>query len=540
MNPGLLYLLRIGPRAKLRGIRRRMGPVKLAIVGVVIAGFVGMVVLANLASGQRGASAEQVARYGPSILLAFTVLVGFSNRGLYFRPAEVGFLFPAPLSRRELLLYHVVGRAGVAMLSAVWVALFARVASGNFLTQLVGYGLALLFLQFTQQVIAVLGAYVERRLGDAASRVALASFTLVPAAVFGLTAWSLPRMPLLDFLRALVEAEPVFWITLPARPFMELLAAESAYAFFVWLAVALGELGLMLWILLGLDVAMHETALQRSEQIQARLQRMKSGGAFAGGSGGRRWRVPRLPYLGGAGPVAWRQLTELVRSPKGVLSSFFFVFFVSGSVVAMPHLIAGGDGPPPRALGVIAICAVIGMSLLMTQHFAFDFRKDLDRMAALKAWPVTPFALTTGQLVSATVLPYLIMMSGVLLVTVALDDIPNVVAAGAALVLLPGSWAAAAVDNLIFLLLPYRMVTDDPGNLPFMGRLMLVMFLKGVLLGGLAFAAALLGIFTYHLTASLVAVSLVVLLALCAACLPLTWACAWAFSRFDVSTAESV
>ena len=58
-----------------------------------------------------------------------TVIAAVSERGLYFSPAEIGFLFPAPVGRRELLLYNLVTRLGVQVLSGISAG--ERLAAGD-------------------------------------------------------------------------------------------------------------------------------------------------------------------------------------------------------------------------------------------------------------------------------------------------------------------------------------------------------------------------------------------------------------------------
>jgi hypothetical protein len=46
----------------------------------------------------------------------------------------------------------------------------------------------------------------------------------------------------------------------------------------------------------------------------------KSGGAAAKlTSRSVRWRIPMLPRMSGFGPIAWRQLTSVIRQSKGIL-----------------------------------------------------------------------------------------------------------------------------------------------------------------------------------------------------------------------------
>ena len=61
---------------------------------------------------------------------------------------------------------------------------------------------------------------------------------------------------------------------------------------------------------------------------------------------------------------------------------------------------------------------------------------------------------------------------------------------GIVLVAVPLNWLVTALDNGLFLLFPYRLAVKDAGQMPFMGRLMMVTFVKMMLLGLCAVLAA--------------------------------------------------
>ncbi|HEU4454943.1 MAG TPA: putative ABC exporter domain-containing protein, partial [Longimicrobium sp.] len=129
MNPGLVFLLRRSPRGKLRQAWRRMKTVKGAIAfgfgAIFLLGFVVLQLWTlTLDVEMEPASLEGLRTYLPPALLLFAVLGAMSGKALYFTPAEVDFLFPAPVGRRELLLYNLLSRVGVQLASGLWVALF--------------------------------------------------------------------------------------------------------------------------------------------------------------------------------------------------------------------------------------------------------------------------------------------------------------------------------------------------------------------------------------------------------------------------------
>src|SRR5207244_3447758 len=148
-----------------------------------------------------------------------------------------------------------------------------------------------------------------------------------------------------------------------------------------------------------------------------------------------------------------------------------------------PAIYFGGSGGGGSA-GVIG-----GMIFWITMMFAnllrFDFRGDVDHIDTLKAMPVPSAAIAAAQLVApVTVLTgcEVIFLLGL---RFALGVDPTILLIGAAFAL-PFNTLLFAIENLIFLLFPQRMVAVSPGDLQGFGRQMIVFILKmlTLMLGG--------------------------------------------------------
>ena len=113
MNRALWWLVWCDTRSAARDLRRRaLQPVGL----FVTVGFVSLIgFFAFLTSGAPSVSQAGVRQLGAPMLVLFMLLGVFSPLGLFFRPAEIDWLFPAPLSRRQLALFNVVIRARTAL-----------------------------------------------------------------------------------------------------------------------------------------------------------------------------------------------------------------------------------------------------------------------------------------------------------------------------------------------------------------------------------------------------------------------------------------
>ena len=129
-----------------------------------------------------------------------------------------------------------------------------------------------------------------------------------------------------------------------------------------------------------------------------------------------------FPHLAGAGPVAWRQIQELVRNPRGVLLLLSIVGLVSAASILIPWL-RGGDPDLTVRMGRTGIFLVTFLPLLMGDNLACDFRRDLDRMGQLKSWPISPLALAAGQIAPAAAFATTVQVIGVLALAVATSAI---------------------------------------------------------------------------------------------------------------------
>lgn len=490
MNAGLVWLLRHGPRSRIRSLTRRTRGAKgvLLAVGVVA-------VLAVLVAGQvpewtrRAADPDAFAVQlettrvaAPLVLTLLLVLMDLSGRGLYFRPAEIDFLFPAPVSRADLLLYQLVTRAGVSLLSGLWTAIFVVRWAGTVAGGIAAAALTMVFLQLASQAgslaLAALGARAAPRV-----RWAFWGVVLALAAVGARSALaSIPEGA--DGAEAFATFASSPWVvaaTAPTQPFARLFTAASVPDALLWLGACLAELGVLTLVILGLDVAYEESAIASSRRVQERLRRMRSGeGAFLPtASRARRRRVPALPRFGGAGPVARRQFLELVRNPSSVVWTGVSILFCTAVIVGVGRHQGATES---TALPVAALAAALGLTTFANQGFTFDFRRDLDRMAEWKLLPIPAAALAAGQLVTATVVFSLIQGLAVALV-IALGGAPAWVPGVALLVLPPWNWLSAAIDNALFLWFPYRIAPEDTARVPFVGRMMLTMLLKGLAVG---------------------------------------------------------
>jgi hypothetical protein len=181
-------------------------------------------------------------------------------------------------------------------------------------------------------------------------------------------------------------------------------------------------------------------------------------------------QLPRLLWLGGAGALLWRQLLGARRHWGSLVTAMIAPAVLAGSpcfVVADPY---------------VALLATTGALafytfLLLPTALRFDFRRDLDRLATLKGLPVTPAAAVIGQTL-APVLLATAFQGGVLAFAIVVRSLPPYLLLAALVVMIPINVLVFALDNLIYLLYPYRIQQE---GLEIFLRTMLTFTGKGLL-----------------------------------------------------------
>jgi hypothetical protein len=100
---------------------------------------------------------------------------------------------------------------------------------------------------------------------------------------------------------------------------------------------------------------------------------------------------------------------------------------------------------------------------------------------------------------------------------------------------LPFNFLLFALENLLFLLFPFRLMQSSPGDFQALGRNVLFLFAKGMVLVMVGMLAGIVGLIAYLISGSVIVGVLVpwpAVALIAAALIPLV---ALAFKRFDVS-----
>jgi hypothetical protein len=544
MDRALWFLLWL----RLAGWFRRMGlnlrTVKGALLAVLGGGmlllWLGSLVISAFLPGQqpRSADPEQVRLYGPLILLAYCVLTSaFSagERAVTFSPAEVNFLFTGPFSRRQLLLYKIVGTFLTSLLTAVFLTLVLVRYASSLLTAVTGLLLGMLFLQLFAMAAALIASVVGAQAYTRRRRIVLLVLLVLLAAGLLQAGQSLSEGDAGSLLRTLAESPTARIVLSPLRWFVETFTAEELWPDYVlYSLLSLLVDGVLVAIVLGLDAHYLEAAAAASEKTYARLQRLRTGGAAAAWgalSGKARFSLPDFPRLGGVGPIAWRQMVTATRGLKGLL---IFLLFL-GLTMVWPIFTPATQTTSSSEMANIYLSTLLGLCVFaLPMMLTFDFRGDVDRIDLLKTLPLASWRLTVGQILTPTILISLIQLVLVLLLHVIWGGLEHYLI-GVVVFALPVNFLLFAIENLVFLLFPTRQMAVTPGDFQVMGRHMLLFIAKFLILGFTFGTAFLAGTVAYLITNDYYVAAAAcwpIFVAVDLALIPLL---AVAFKRFDVA-----
>jgi hypothetical protein len=457
LHPGLRALLRLRLRAALRmGIDKAKTPTGLLAV-LALFGFLGSFLgIRVLMPGRMSfLPGDQVQVLAPFIFAVFWfahITLRGGGEMLGFLPDEVDQLFAAPYSATQLLRYKLSLLLVAWTLTAVFMtplaALYAKHALGGLLAAL----LVLPFLQLSSMCSALirqapastlgrlvyLGGIVAIALLMTSRRVELGDASEIAAAVLGNPIGQLVMLPFSSAVGLLTAATPAGLV----MPALVMLVVNALLAAFML------RLGRTAWL---------EHAAEGAAALEARLKKAQSGGV---GELGTVWQVavPRLPRLGGVGPIAWRRFVEVVRRPATLISLLVLV----GLIATMALLLGQGEDVDRYALALTLVVSSLAWGvMLIPSTLRLDFRADLDRMDQLRALPISSVAIVVGQTLPMAVLLTVtewVILSGI----GALSPWSVRVWCAVAMAVVPVlAWFVITVENLFFLLLPVRIEAGE-------------------------------------------------------------------------------
>ena len=486
INPALWQLLRFQALGKLRKLKASFSSPRrqmLSILAVLLA----FVWLGNAIAGVMLRDAYDPLAFqrwmSRGLLLYFCwhlihVAYARPEAAVEWTSAEQILLCGGPFSRRELLTYRLLGIFSATLPKASIVALVLWPDLPMVWSGFLGLLLGLVFLEYIRLILQTLAAgmsdrrYLALRIGVFASVIA----------VVGSGFWHAVSLMELDGKNHWLFLGEWVWaigtvndsgfgqlIEAPFRLFASVIIAEAVTAKFL---TSLASGVLLVASAAHFSIRLDGVFYQKTREAEFLSTDERT--ARRTDTGSSRW--PRISRVGGAGPIAWRQLSY-ARRHWGSLS---VGLGVPAFLACLPLLVPGD----PKATFLTVFGGVVFYSfVLLPAALKLDFRRDFDHLALLKSLPLRPLAVVIGQLTTPVVLTWAFQISLLALAAV-VCGVDWDLALGCILFLIPVSIFFTALDNLIFLLYPHRLHQE---GLDVFLRTTLTFTGKGLLLVGALF-----------------------------------------------------
>ena len=424
---------------------------------------------------------------GAAILCIVTLVLSWilpaSRAAIGFTEAEIVFLFPAPISRRTLVIMRLLKSQFALLAFSVFMTLITgRFRLGTEAWLRVGGWWVILNTLNMHRIGAsfALQRLRERGMADWKRRVLFALVVVALAAGVEFTRRSLPQLPdlataargdfgaIASYVTQVFHAGPLPYVLAPFKLIVQPNFAHDAATFFRALLPALGLMALhFIWVVRA-DVSFEDASIEAAKKRAAFIAARGRGETrVRTGPGNARTPLFRLRPTGFA-PVAFVWKSLLKSGGRRTISRWAFFF----ATLATGAWLLGQVGEKSPLL--VALVAMIGVGSYMTllisfvmiaQHAASQLMQGIAAMDLLKTYPIPGWQIALGELVGPVALGTLMQWSslgiGILLLRTNVPDsvlVPPLViyaVAGFAL-LLP-------VFNLSFAILPCACALLFPG-----------------------------------------------------------------------------
>lgn len=356
---------------------------------------------------------------GLLLMAAWWWLFNTERGALAFTPADVQFLFPAPVSRRTLVHAKLLrGQLAILINVLIWTVLLRGGGGASVEAWQRGFALWLLFSTLT---LHRLGATLVRSnaLEHAAAgrRRALVSITVFTAVLAAIVIGILSQLPelriaagqgakaiFLALATALDQPMPRVALALPRALLTPIVTAGGpAAAWGTSILAAIGVFALHYAWVVRMDSAFEEAALEASQHQAERLQRVRSS-QMLGKTRTRSGKLVRIPRLALRGrpevAIAWKNIAAALRGGQWRGQ---FIGFTIGLLVFGLALRRASENAADALAGITVGWAAM-LLLIGPLWMRFDLRLDLQRLEILKALPISGSRLVAAEIAGVTVL----------------------------------------------------------------------------------------------------------------------------------------
>ena len=368
---------------------------------------------------------------GAAILFIATIVLSWilpaSRAALAFTEAEIAFLFPAPTSRRTLVIMRLVKSQFTLLLFSAFMTLISgRFHLGTEAWLRIGGWWVIMNTLNMHRIGAsfALQRLRERGMADWKRRVAVALALAGLAALVEYTRRSLPAPPgiaatmqsggaaLAGYISQVLHTGPLPYVLAPFKWTVLPNFSHDAATFLHALPAALGIMALhFIWVVRA-DVSFEDAAIESAKKRAAFLA-ARGRGELRAQTRSAKARTPlwRLQPTGFA-PVAFVWKSLLKTGGRRTLSRWAFLFTALAAGAWALRIVSdnrSGDLPP----ALVGVGVVIGVGCYITllvsfimigQHSAAQLRQGIAAMDLLKTYPIPGWQIALGELLGPVAL----------------------------------------------------------------------------------------------------------------------------------------
>ena len=362
---------------------------------------------------------------GAAILFIATIVLSWilpaSRAAIGFTEAEIAFLFPAPISRRTLVMMRLVkSQFALLLFSAFMTLISGRFHLGTEAWLRIGGWWVIMNTLNMHRIGAsfALQRLRERGMADWKRRVAVGLALAGLAALVEYTRRSLPAPPgiaatvqsggaaLAGYISQVLHTGPLPYVLAPFKWTVLPNFAHDAATFLHALPAALGIMALhFIWVVRA-DVSFEDAAIESAKKRAAFLA-ARGRGELRAQAGSAKARTP-LWHLRptGIAPIAFVWKSLLKTGGRRTLSRWaaFFIALAAGAwALRVASDNRSGDLPPMLivtgvVIGVGCYITLLVSFIMIGQHSAAQLRQGIAAMDLLKTYPIPGWQIALGEL----------------------------------------------------------------------------------------------------------------------------------------------
>jgi ABC-2 type transport system permease protein len=335
------------------------------------------------------------------------------NASLAFSEAEIAFLFPAPVTRRMLLHYRLLGsQFGVAVTALIFTVVFGRGQGlgGSLWFHAIGWWLILATLNLHLTGTAfVYSKFLNRSITSSRRRATTIAGAGVAVCGLALWGWSVMRWPqqadfgsgsaFTSYLTSQLHTGPLPWLLAIPKLLIAPYFASSGSALLRALGPALIVLvANYVWVV-HTEVSFEEASIARATKRAARIQATRQGD-WRGQAVTRKAQRPPFELRDAARPemaFLWKNLlsTSPLFRPRVALVMVAIVLIGAEFLVLRPQ------SEPIRLIAASMFGVLLAMTVLFGPMVARqDLRADLPNADILKSYPLRGWQIVLGELLT--------------------------------------------------------------------------------------------------------------------------------------------